>query len=865
VEKTVGGLNRIGIGRNDRVVLVLPTGPEMAAACLAVMAGATCSPLNPAYGAEELHFFLGDLKAKLVITSSGCDSPVRRVAHARGVPCAELSPVAGAPAGLFTFGPVGSPVSAPAVFAGPDDVALTLHTSGTTSRPKLAPLTHRDLCAAAHLIRTTLELTPGDRCLNVMPLFHLHALSILLASMAAGASVYCPPPFDETQFFRWYDELRPTWYSAAPTLHQAILGQARAHHDLIARSPLRFIRSISAALPPSVLTEMEQVFHAPVIEAYGLTETPSQVASNPIPPGKRKVGSVGLAMGPETAIMDRDGRLFPAGQVGEVVIRGPHVLRAYENNPEANAASFRDAWFRYFDHEGYLFIQGRLKEVISRGGEKISPLEIEGALYEHPAIAQAAAFAVPHARLGEDLMAAVVLREGAAATEWEIRTFVANRLASFKVPRRVLIREELPRSSTGKLQRSRLAEQLGLAGNGPPPAGTTGRGVPRSALEESLAHLFAEILRLPAVGIDDDFYGSGGDSLAATLLHHRIAKEFGRPLPRAALFGEVSVARLAEILGNPPAENTEPTLVQIQPLGWAPPFFCVHGLGGEVHSFAALARHLVPDQPLFGFRTPAEDGYLRPFSQIETMATHYVAEMRRVQPEGPYHLGGYSMGAVVAFEMCQQLRAQGQRAALLVLIDQSTPVLPSRHPGRTGPGYVVEFLANLPLWVRDELLYPTTKGFLVRLMRQLRVARRKISGSWSSDTPTSSGTQIASRFDVSRISEQFRGVLEAHDVAVQKYVPRPYPGPATLIRARTRPLFRPHGDDLGWGRYVQGGLEVIRVPGNHDSILKEPHVGVLARMIKKLIRQPSFSFPGAHRPPRVTANKASGGGFLRGR
>jgi acyl-CoA synthetase (AMP-forming)/AMP-acid ligase II len=300
-----------------------------------------------------------------------------------------------------------------------------------------------------------------------MPLFHIHGLIAgLSAPLSRGGSVYCTPGFNALKFFAEMDEARPTWYTAVPTMHQAILTRAPRNKEIIARHPLRFVRSSSSSMPPTVITELEAVFKCPVIEAYGMTEATHQMASNPLR-AVRKPGSVGLAAGPEVAIMDGAGRLLDKGETGEVVIRGPSVTLGYENNPKANAAAFTDGWFRtgdqgIIDADGYLSLTGRLKEIINRGGEKISPREIDEALMNHPAVLQAVAFAVPHPMLGEEVGAAVVLREGSSATEQELGAFLSERLAAFKTPRKILFLAEIPKGATGKLQRIGLAAKLGL-------------------------------------------------------------------------------------------------------------------------------------------------------------------------------------------------------------------------------------------------------------------------------------------------------------------------------------------------------------------------------------------------------------------
>jgi acyl-CoA synthetase (AMP-forming)/AMP-acid ligase II len=468
VESVRAGLNAAGIGAGDRIGIVLPNGPEMATAFLAVASTCTAAPLNPAYKADEFEFYLSDLKPRAVIVLEGDPSPVREIAARLGIPLVELTPAEGA-AGLFTLDLATLPASsASATASTSDSPALVLHTSGTTARPKIVPLTNANLAASARHIATALALTPADTCLNVMPLFHIHGLiAAVTSSLSAGAAVSCTPGFNAFKFQEWLADVRPTWYTAVPTMHQAILMRARSHAEQMRAAKLRFVRSSSASLPPQVMEELESVFGAPVVEAYGMTEATHQMTSNPLPPRARKPGAVGLAAGPEIAVMDDDGIVLPQGSIGEVVIRGPNVTPGYDNNPDANARAFTAGWFRTgdqgrVDDEGYLFLTGRLKEQINRGGEKISPLEVDVVLLDHPAVAQAVTFGIPHDKLGEEVGVVIVLRDKAACTEQELRDFASQKLAAFKVPRRVLFMDDIPKGATGKVQRIGLAAKLGL-------------------------------------------------------------------------------------------------------------------------------------------------------------------------------------------------------------------------------------------------------------------------------------------------------------------------------------------------------------------------------------------------------------------
>ena len=547
VERTVETLNTMGVGDKDRVAIVLPNGPELAVAFLAVASGATSAPLNPAYGAREFDFCLSDLKARAVIVQSGMDLPARTTARIRSIPLVELSPVLEAEAGRFALhgargfrrghdGPAQS-----------DAVALVLHTSGTTSRPKIVPLTQTNLCVSAQSIAVALELTNNDRCLNVMPLFHIHGLiGAVLASLASGGSVVCAPGFDASRFPAWLGECRPTWYSAVPTMHQSILESGASSRDLIARSPLRFIRSSSAAMPPNVAAELESAFNVPVIESYGMTEASHQITSNPLPPCERKHGSVGVAAGPEVAIMGEAGNLLSAGEAGEVVIRGANVMQGYENDPAANENAFVNGWLRtgdqgVLDADGYLSITARIKEIINRGGEKIAPREVDEALMGHPAVSQAVTFAVPHATLGEDVVAAVVLREEASVGEKEIRKFAFIRLEDHKVPSQVVIVDQIPKGPTGKLQRLGLAQKLALKLKAE-------FGAPRSPVEDALAQMWAKVLGVERVGIYDNFFALGGDSLRAIRLVARVRVAFQVEVSLARIFREPTIAEQGAVI-----------------------------------------------------------------------------------------------------------------------------------------------------------------------------------------------------------------------------------------------------------------------------------------------------------------------------
>ena len=559
MDETARALTCAGIQRGDRVAVVMPNGAEMASLFLGVASVSTCAPLNPAYRKSEFEFYLSDLEPKLVIVDAALDSPVRDVATAMGIEIGELHCREAGEAGSFDLhvDASGGTSSEAANDANASDVALVLHTSGTTSRPKIVPLTHENLCVSARNIAESLSLTEHDRCLNIMPLFHVHGLvGAVLSSLSVGASVVCTPGYKVTEFFQWLAEFKPTWYTGVPTMHHGILTRAEANRAVIAANPLRFVRSCSSALAPQIMEQLEETFGVPVLEAYGMTEAAHQMCSNGFPPRQRKPGSVGRPTGVDVAIMDDAGSLLAPGAEGEVVIRGSNVTSGYQNNPEANLKSFTAGWFRTgdqgrFDSDGDLFLTGRIKELIVRGGEKIAPREIDEALLAHSSVEQAMGFAVPDEALGEKVAAAVVLRAGTSATELELCEHAASLLADFKVPEKIVFVSELPKGPTGKPQRIGLAEKLGLTtAPSTEPAPKIEHCPPRNDIERQLAEMWCEVLKLERAGVRDNFFEAGGDSILASQLMARIRQTMGVDLTAPRLFQLPTIERLAEFVSQ---------------------------------------------------------------------------------------------------------------------------------------------------------------------------------------------------------------------------------------------------------------------------------------------------------------------------
>ena len=445
-----------GIRHGDRVAMSLPNGLPAIVSFLAASVAGTAAPLNPGYRPDEVAFYLEDTNAKVIILPSEGGDDARAAASGK-IPIITVQMAADGTVALAV-----PPHSVSAIPPSPDDVALVLRTSGSTGRPKRVPLKHRNLAVSVQNVAHTYGLGPDDVALTVMPLFHVHGLvASVLSTLFTGGTVVVPPRFNALSFWRTVKDYGATWYSAVPTMHQLLLARVGKGNEAPAGAEsLRFIRSCSAPLPTEVAERMETVFGAPVLEAYGMTEASHQMASNPLPPSPRKFGTVGPGTGVRISIMDVDGAHLASGQQGEVVIQGPNVIEGYENNPEANKSSFTAGWFRtgdqgILDADGYLRLVGRIKELINRGGEKIGPPEIDEVLLSHPSVSEAVCFGVPHRTLGEEVEAAVVLRE--PGTEAELVAFCRERLAEFKCPKKIHIVKEIPRTATGKVQRRVVA------------------------------------------------------------------------------------------------------------------------------------------------------------------------------------------------------------------------------------------------------------------------------------------------------------------------------------------------------------------------------------------------------------------------
>ncbi len=702
-------LRRAGVQKEDRVAVVVPNGRDMAVVMLAVCSASVAAPLNPAYQESEFADYFKEIRVSFLVLPHGMTSPARALAEKLGVRVLELtkdaiSILSSVSASLTDQSPPSG------VSPARDDLALILLTSGSTGRSKKVPLTHRNLCVSVRDICRVLELTPNDRCLCMWEQFHIGGLvDLLLVPLASGGSVICTKGFDAEKFFELVNSEKPTWYQGVPATVHELMAYARKQGITGVESCLRLVRVTASALSPKLMEELEHFFHVPVITTFGMTEASPLITTNLLPPHVRKPGSTGPSCGPEIAIMDEDGRTLETGEVGEVLIRGENIMSGYEDAPEANLRSFRDGWFRTgdigcLDEDGYLFLRGRIKETINRGGEKITPQEIDDVLLTHPEIAEAICFHIPHRVLGEDIAAAIVLHRSGSMSEKDVRDYVATHMVEFKVPRKVVFVEGFERNVSGKVNRSTLAEIYGLldASDYEPPS---------SPMETTLAEIWKRELSVEKVGRNDSFSELGGDSLSSMRMIVELEKRLGGRLPMEVLglisigatpLHEVATALEKEGIVQPvqitkPSHSPDPvSRIPLRELSeedrramlvvmgsgtfstWKPlslvkvanrqgsrrPIFWVFNsphaeMKGLVEAFGA-------DQPIFGLYSGSTT--VDP-ERLPDVSDHYVQEILEIQPEGPLIIAGNCRGARAAVRIATRLREFGREVSHMCILE----------------------------------------------------------------------------------------------------------------------------------------------------------------------------------------------------
>jgi oxalate---CoA ligase len=831
-------LRAAGVRPGDVVAVAMPEGPELLTTLLGSQEVAAAAPIDWQLTEAEFRSRLTLLPACALLAPSAIDGRRAAVARTLGIPLIELD---FAPNGQLVLGSE-APLDRRRESRAPETCALVLQTSATTGEAKLVPFTHANLLAICVAMQRGLAFHAGDRYLSIMPLHHILGFSSALGQLIAGGSVACTG-FDTQRLVAWIEELSPTWYAAGPALHQAILEIAKPDPGPFRRSPLRFVRCGSGAASPALLDNLESVLRVDVINGYGLTEVGS--ATNTTPQRPRKPGSVGRTIGPEIAIMDALGTLLPPDTEGEVVLRGDVVMDGYLGAAEANRKVFRDGWFRTgdlgrMDGEGDLFITGRIKEIINRGGETISPLEIDHTLAEHPAIAQAASFGVAHPTLGEDIVAAVVLRPGGGATASEVRSFLAERLSRSKVPGRIWFAESIPVSASGKPLRDTLSTDFqtrAKAAESPESPGPQDEST--ASLRRRIGEIWMRVLNSDLPGGEDNFFAMGGDSLSAARLFTLLEAEFqldetlepGKFFDSPTLFQLVAV--VAERLqrddgsqsGSAEMRFEGVSAVCLQPSGVGPPLFFFPGEDLEPWYLRHLVRCLGDQQPFFALRHRIADP-----AEFPDIARRFVTLISRIQPSGPIVLAGHCYGGILAYEVAQQIIGESQSGAepqsgamsrsevAVVLVDVATPGYPRARPS--------SYFRHLP-----ETLRAILRGEGPRLAAELAEHFRFIR---------------ALRLGNSRAKQELSGAvpsLSPGTVVLRTYLPRPFPGLLANALAGGHQVSERVLEDArkGWREFARGPLQECSVPGQHSSVFDPQNAPVLADFIRSALQNLSVT------------------------
>lgn len=685
-------------GHRPRIGIVMPNGGVLAETLLAVTCIGVALPFNPAYTAPEFESYFTQTDIRFVLTLSDFAPVARQVAERLGLRVIDVDMLPTETAGRITAIPAPDP----------DAVAMVLLTSGSTGLAKRVPLSHRNVCTSARDVSVSLRLAPADRCLTMWEMFHVGGLvDLLLAPLHSGGTVIVTPGFAAQQFFDLVPSRKPTWFQAVPAALGELSLTARRNGIVPAGSSLRFLRSVAAALSPALMAEAEALFGIPVLQTFGMTEAGPLITSTGFDAANRVQGSVGRSCGTEIGIFDEDWKRRQPDTEGEVAIRGPNVFSGYEADPVANLAAFRDGWFRTgdlgrVDPEGRLFLTGRIKELVNRGGEKINLREVDDALLSHPAVQEAASFPIPHRTLGEDVAAAVVLRPDTDASETSIRDAVAARLAAFKVPRSIVFLPALPHTAVGKIDRRQLASDALVLINA-----RDARPVPddaTSATEARIAAIWARELGLHSVGPRDDFVSLGGDSLAAVRVMLGVEAAFATPLPDDILATITTVRAMAELLGNRFLAHSgeqkragdvglsedRRKIVAVIAMGSIPvlrtgSIFKVlnrDATGQSVIWFfnrpaakmRAMSEHFPANRPFYGGYS---GGKIFDMSDdtMNRLARLYLAEITAEFPQGSFIIGGNCKGARLAWEVTKLLQQQGRIVERLCLVEFSSPEL----------------------------------------------------------------------------------------------------------------------------------------------------------------------------------------------
>ena len=797
-------LRLAGLSRDARIAISMGDGPQGALAIVAVACSAVSIPLDPRQTLSENEKCFAAIRPDALLVVEGSNSAARSLAERKDVTIIEAAHTQGTLG--FSIAPPKSGIGVSLDDPDPEAPAFILQTSGTAAEPKLVPYSHRNMLAAAARCQTWFDLTPQDRCLSVSPVFYAHGLKITVCTpFLTGGTVTFPKDAAKFDYSEWFGELKPTWYSAGPTLHRLVLDQSKSRANVSARHSLRFILSSGAPLSRDVLKGLEDAMGVSVLEHYSSSEA-SLIAANLPKPGYSKLGTCGIPWPDSLIVMAPDGRQLPSGKHGDVLVRGPTVISEYLNALELSRTRFVAGWFKTgdigsIDEEGFLTVHSRKDDLINRGGEKISPVEVDDALMRHPAIAEAAAYAVPHPRLGEDIAAAIVLRPGMTVRPVELRQFLREQLGAFKVPRRIVIRDQLPKGQTGKVLRRQLADTAAESRI------TATQLVENAPLDSNLVlqltELWQRLLKISPISVDDDFIENGGDSLLAVEMVAEVEQVTGLTVPNSILFEATTIRQLAQRLSKRAVLNEKPkALIRLNSSGSRTPLFFFHSeVDGEGYSAIQLARLLGSDQPFFVV-APHGMGIEPVPRSIEAMAADRLPLIMDAQPEGPYRLFGSCVGGLVVFELARLLVAAGREVEMVIMLDP--PVISARRS--------VQLLLSTIRSARP-VVGPMVDRAMRRTFRICAELDRFYNRTWPrrlSAIKTRLKNVVrggnSPSIEVSPFKETVAERDATYEVAMSNYVPKPLAVPVVYISVDYR------GE--AWRR-MSSTLEIHKSPGSH--------------------------------------------------
>lgn len=836
VERVGAVLKQAGIGAKNRVAIVMPDSGDLALAIAAVACHTTVVPLNPRLTAAEIDALFVSHRLDAIVLLEGADIPAHAAATQRGA-CllAARSNDTGIELVLKT-----APLAASGAReeAAPDDVLMILRTSGTTAKPKLVAVTHRNMQSMAARRQYWFGLGPTDRVLCIMPLYHAQGLfNALFAQLFLGGSLACPIRAAGAKFCDWLKVLEPTCYSAGPTFHRSVLEQAMAVPRDELQHRLRFIQSGAAPLPAAVHEGLERIFGVPIVDTYGLSEA-GNISANTVAQEGRRRGTVGRAWPGELALRNEDGSIVTEGGPAEIVLRGAGVMPGYLDDEAANQTAFEDGWFRTgdlgcIDADGFLTVVGRIKEMINRGGEKLAPAEIDEHLQRHPAVAEAAAFPVPHPRLGEDVAAAVILRPSAKATELELRRFLQESLVPFKIPRRIHLVASLPKGETGKVLRQELT-RIFSADAQVHAAQPSSWGSP---LEIEIAELWERLLGRGDIGPEDDFFELGGDSLLATQMLIELEHLTGTALPDTMLFEAATIRQLASSVVRKEDEDERSLMVKLQDGTGKTPFFFIDGdfWGGGYYA-RKIARLLGPEYPFYSLRSRGLSG--EPIPSIERMARDYKRLITATGMHGPFRIGGHCNGGLIAMALADQLEAMGERVEIVALVDSFS------INARPFPRFIARsldrfFKLGMSEAQEREARIARIMSLLWRVMRKTRALlkprrgappARAGQGPVAEEDPSVIAAKIAQKNET--LAAQIKRRFDEYHRAMAGYVP-PSLSARLIVLVAEASAGSFEYDRNAWRNIAsRRRIETLTIPGDHLTCITT-HADALAARLKE--------------------------------